>query len=284
MISGGNTTIHVSRMDAAVRFYTEVLGLKLTNLIGGRWATVATGLSYWTTEEVGAGLHLAFQPAQAGGPAPGTKGTVMFGLETYDPIEKVLEWLRERGVRIASDIIRFEAGNVVAIEDFDGNPTYVHEFPPEMLEEADRLDQARQPKTSEPRISGGHALVLVSNMDRAVQFYRDVLGLNLTYRFDDKFATLEAGRKLVVALHPTSSKYPAPGTRGSVVLALQTDEPIERVVSYLAARGVRIGGGKAQPKSSSVELEDTEGNTIVLTESGSQTAEEQPVSAEARKG
>ena len=31
MISGGNATIYVSNMDTAVRFYTEVLGLKLTN-------------------------------------------------------------------------------------------------------------------------------------------------------------------------------------------------------------------------------------------------------------
>jgi catechol 2,3-dioxygenase len=196
----------------------------------------------------------------------------MFGLETYDPIEKVLEWLRGCGVRIASEIIRFEAGNVVAIEDCDGNPTYVHEFPPEMLEEADRLDQDQRPGNSEPKISGGHALVLVSNMDRAVSFYRDVLGLKLTYRFEDKFATLEAG-KLVVALHPTSSKYPAPGTRGSVVLGLQTDEPIDRVVAHLATRGVRIGGSKPGAVVSAVEFEDSEGNTIELTESRSNVAE-----------
>ena len=40
MISGGNATIYVSNMDAAVRFYTEVLGLKLTNRFGNHWATV----------------------------------------------------------------------------------------------------------------------------------------------------------------------------------------------------------------------------------------------------
>lgn len=32
MISGGNATVYVSDMDAAVRFYSEILGLKLTNL------------------------------------------------------------------------------------------------------------------------------------------------------------------------------------------------------------------------------------------------------------
>jgi catechol 2,3-dioxygenase-like lactoylglutathione lyase family enzyme len=31
MISGGNATVFVSNMDAAVHFYTDVLGLKLTD-------------------------------------------------------------------------------------------------------------------------------------------------------------------------------------------------------------------------------------------------------------
>jgi hypothetical protein len=51
MISGGNATIYVSNMDAAVRFYTEVLGLKLTNRFGNHWATVQAG----TTRLIG--LH-----------------------------------------------------------------------------------------------------------------------------------------------------------------------------------------------------------------------------------
>ena len=51
MIGGGNATIYVSNMDAAVRFYTEVLGLKLTNRFGNHWATVQAG----TTRLIG--LH-----------------------------------------------------------------------------------------------------------------------------------------------------------------------------------------------------------------------------------
>ena len=43
MISGGNATVFVSDMDRAVRFYTEVLGLKLTNRFGNHWATVEAG-------------------------------------------------------------------------------------------------------------------------------------------------------------------------------------------------------------------------------------------------
>lgn len=43
MITGGNATAFVSNMDASIRFYTEVLGLRLTNRFGDSWATVEAG-------------------------------------------------------------------------------------------------------------------------------------------------------------------------------------------------------------------------------------------------
>jgi predicted enzyme related to lactoylglutathione lyase len=63
-------------------------------------------------------------------------------------------------------------------------------------------------------ISGGNATVFVSNMDRAVEFYSDVLGMKLSNCFGDHWATVEAGKGLTIGLHPASSKYPAPGTKG----------------------------------------------------------------------
>ena len=62
-------------------------------------------------------------------------------------------------------------------------------------------------------LSGGHAIVYVSEMDAAVRFYTGVLGLNLTNRYGDKWATVEAGRNLVIGLHPRSPRSPAPGSR-----------------------------------------------------------------------
>ena len=41
--------------------------------------------------------------------------------------------------------------------------------------------------------SGGNVTVYVSNMDRAVRFYSDTLGLKLAYRFGDHWASIEAG-------------------------------------------------------------------------------------------
>jgi catechol 2,3-dioxygenase-like lactoylglutathione lyase family enzyme len=57
-------------MDAAVRFYTEVLGLKLANRFGNHWATVLAGNTLLI------GLHRWKDKY----PRPGTKGSVQIGL------------------------------------------------------------------------------------------------------------------------------------------------------------------------------------------------------------
>jgi catechol 2,3-dioxygenase-like lactoylglutathione lyase family enzyme len=103
-------------------------------------------------------------------------------------------------------------------------------------------------------------------MDAAVRFYNEKLGLPLIYRFEDKFATVEAGN-LSLAIHPKTPNTPDPGKKGSVALGLQVDEPIERVVSRLSERGVRITSEAAVPDAGKrVEFEDEDGNPIYLWE------------------
>jgi catechol 2,3-dioxygenase-like lactoylglutathione lyase family enzyme len=265
MIAGGNATVYVSNMDAAVGFYGQTLGLKVTNRFGERWATIGAGPSYWTMDEVGAGLVLGLHPPVAGRPAPGARGSVMFGLETYTPIDDVVAALSARGVRFSGSVVRFEAGNSIALEDPDGNPIYIHEFPPAMRDEADREATPAEP---EPLLTGGHAIVYVANMDAAVQFYTKVLGLPLTNRYNDHWATVEAGADLVIGLHPASSHYPAPGTKGATILGLTVDEPIERVISQLSQRGVTVSGRRTE--QAEIEIHDPDGNVIRILERNAQ--------------
>ena len=91
-------------------------------------------------------------------------------------------------------------------------------------------------------ISGGNATIFVSNMDQAVKFYSEVLKMKLTNRFGDNYATVVAGPGLTIGIHPASAKYPAPGTRGSTILGLEIDEPIESVVKQLTEKGVKMKG------------------------------------------
>jgi catechol 2,3-dioxygenase len=269
MIAGGNATVYVADMDAAIEFYTSALGLKLSNRFGQQWATVEAGPSYWTAAGAAAGLTIGLHPVSTTHAAPGTTGGVGFGLETYAPSERVTAALVERGVRVDAEIVRFEAGNVFGLVDHDGLATYVHEFPPFMLEGVEANAGADRGEL----ISGGHAIVYVSNMDTSIRFYEKTLGLTLTNRFGDSFATVEAGR-LVLAIHPKTSRTPDPGAKGSVALGLTTDEPIERVVSTLTGRGVRMTGTIVRGQMGrSAELEDPDGNVLYVWEPATQPDE-----------
>ena len=117
-------------------------------------------------------------------------------------------------------------------------------------------------------ISGGNATVFVSNMDRAIEFYTQALGLKLTNRFGNDWATVEAGKGLTIGLHPASSKYPAPGTRGAILLGMEVDEPIDSVVSRLAQRGVEFRGPivRDQAGGNFAHLADPDGNEVYLWE------------------
>jgi catechol 2,3-dioxygenase-like lactoylglutathione lyase family enzyme len=273
MISGGNATVFVNSLDDAIQFYAERLDLKLTNRFGSQWATLRAGPSYWTSDDkVGAGLTIALHPASPKYPAPGTNGGVGFGLETYVPIESVMRVFGERGVRTEGDIIRYDAGNLIRLRDQDGLPSYINEFPPHMLEASDlAADDERDDQTT-ALVAGGHAIVYVSNMDEGVRFYTGTLGMKLTYRHENAFASAETG-DFLLAIHPSTPFAPPPGTKGSVVLGLSIDEPIDRVVSRLAAHGVRTLGPVVRAEhGDSVEIADPDGNTIVLREAAAATA------------
>ena len=262
MFSGGNVIVASAGVDAAARFYTTQLGLTLTHRFGNRWVTVDAGPSYWTTEDAAeAGLVLGLQPHTPDDPAPGTRGSIAFGFETCDLLESLVTQFSARGVRFTGDIITFEGGKCIALDDPEGNATYLWE----MSEE--RPSTAAVPSAAQPSISGGHAVVFVSNMDRAVHYYSEVLDLPLSYRYGDKIAFVVAGRRLVIALHPTSPMYPAPGTTGAVRIALHVDDPVDRVMSRLAARGVRMAAGtRTGGEQGSARIEDLDGNPIEIIE------------------
>ena len=116
-------------------------------------------------------------------------------------------------------------------------------------------------------ISGGNATVFVSNMDRAVQFYTETLGLKLTNRFGNDWVTVEAGKGLTIGLHPSSPKYPAPGTKGATMIGLEIDEPIDGVVARLSKKGVQLKSSIVRSESGNfAHLEDPDGNEIFLWE------------------
>lgn len=114
--------------------------------------------------------------------------------------------------------------------------------------------------------SSGNVTIYVSNMDNAVRFYSETLGLKLAYRFGDHWAAVEAGKGLTIGLHPASSEMPA-GRKGSMAIGLELSGSIKDAVSKLEAKGVKFNSPLNEGKSGSfVGFEDPDGNQLYLAE------------------
>jgi catechol 2,3-dioxygenase-like lactoylglutathione lyase family enzyme len=114
--------------------------------------------------------------------------------------------------------------------------------------------------------SSGNITIYVSNMDRAVRFYSEVLGLRLAYRFGDHWASVELGKGLTIGLHPASAEMPA-GRKGSMAIGLELTGSIHEAVKALEAKGVKFQGVVNEGKSGSFAgFEDPDGNPLYLAQ------------------
>jgi catechol 2,3-dioxygenase-like lactoylglutathione lyase family enzyme len=116
-------------------------------------------------------------------------------------------------------------------------------------------------------IRGGNATIYVTDMDRAVGFYTDSLGLHLAFRAGDHWATIDAGDGFQLGLHPVAASSPAPGSPGGITVGLALDEPIEQVVATLKSRGVAVQGPIIDEGGLKLAfLTDPDGNQLYLAE------------------
>ena len=91
-------------------------------------------------------------------------------------------------------------------------------------------------------IKSGSVNVYVSDMNRAIKFYTDALGMKLTFNAGGHYAQIAAGGGLLIGLHPASPKAPRPGTKGSISIGLAPDRPLDQAVAELTQRGVTFSG------------------------------------------
>jgi catechol 2,3-dioxygenase-like lactoylglutathione lyase family enzyme len=113
--------------------------------------------------------------------------------------------------------------------------------------------------------SSGNVTVPVTNMDRAVRFYTETLGLKLAYRFGDHWASVELGKGLTIGLHPAKEVTPSP--EKSMSIGLELSGSIEEAMKTLEAKGVKFHGVVNEGKSGKfAAFADPDGNSLYLAE------------------
>jgi catechol 2,3-dioxygenase len=126
-----------------------------------------------------------------------------------------------------------------------------------------------QPSTH-PQTRIGHIHLKVSDLERSIAFYRDVLGFDLMQRYGGQAAFLSAGGyHHHIGLNTWESaggSRPAPGTTGLYHAAIlyPNRRELARALARLLEHGVRPTGASDHGVSEAIYLDDPDGNGLEL--------------------
>ncbi|HEX8100951.1 MAG TPA: VOC family protein [Actinomycetota bacterium] len=108
-----------------------------------------------------------------------------------------------------------------------------------------------------------HVYYWVSDMDRAVRFYQDVLGLSLANRQGDNWAVFDAGGRQF-SLHRVVDGHPSAPGGATAVFAVRD---LDRARALLSERGVEFGHeGDVEGYARFASFHDPDGNAVQLIE------------------
>ena len=122
----------------------------------------------------------------------------------------------------------------------------------------------------DPRVRVGHVHLKVADLDRAIAFYRDVLGFDLMQRMGEQAAFLSAGGyHHHVGLNTWESRGgspPPPGTTGLYHSAFlfPTRRDLAQALQRVLAAGIRLDGASDHGVSEALYLRDPDGNGVEL--------------------
>ena len=113
MLKKGNVTIYVSDVDHALKFYSEVLGMRVKSHWGKDFAELEMD-----------GLTIGLHPATQKGPRPGASGSITIGLEV-DNLDISVTELKSKGVEFHGSLVDDGPVRLAFFGDPDGNPLYL---------------------------------------------------------------------------------------------------------------------------------------------------------------
>ena len=126
------------------------------------------------------------------------------------------------------------------------------------------------PPRLDPRTDIGHVHLKVADLDRALAFYRDVLGFELTSRLGDEAAFVSAGGyHHHIGLNTWESLGAAPPPRNStglyhMAIRYPTRAALARALRALLQRRYPLDGASDHGVSEAIYLRDPDGNGIEL--------------------
>ncbi len=117
-------------------------------------------------------------------------------------------------------------------------------------------------------IDGGNATIFVSDFERAIHFYTEILGMPLRMRAENFWAEVVAGRDLVIGIHPESENAAKPGTQGSIQIGLNVTGSLHELVDDLKGKGVAFEGPIVQDDGVGkfARFRDPDGNALYFWE------------------
>ena len=121
-----------------------------------------------------------------------------------------------------------------------------------------------------PDVRIGHVHLRVADLERAIHFYRDVLGFELTQRYGDEAAFLAAGGyHHHIGLNTWESEggsLPPPGSTGLYHLAIAYPARAELAdaLRRVLRAGIRLEGASDHGVSIAIYLRDPDGNGVEL--------------------
>jgi catechol 2,3-dioxygenase-like lactoylglutathione lyase family enzyme len=117
MIRSTTPTVFVSDLERAVRFYTQTLDLKLVYHVPGAWAQVADA----------SGAQIGLHPPGKNTPQLGTSGSIQIGFSLDEPLDRVVETLKQHGVTFRGPVVDDTAVRLAFFTDPDGTELYLCE-------------------------------------------------------------------------------------------------------------------------------------------------------------
>jgi catechol 2,3-dioxygenase len=122
----------------------------------------------------------------------------------------------------------------------------------------------------DPRVDVGHVHLKVADLDRALAFWRDVLGFEEQARIGDQAAFISAGGyHHHIGLNTWESRGgspPPPGTTGLYHVAIRYPDrtTLAKAVRTVLDAGIRLEGASDHGVSEAIYLRDPDGNGVEL--------------------